>query len=59
MDLAIRATTTVLFGYIAYTKERENHETMIVDGACDSVIIQFCRIISSRMVELSCSQSFP
>ena len=44
--------------YVACTEQRENHGTMILDGACYSVIIQFCRVILSRMMELSCSQSF-
>ena len=48
-----------LFGYIAYTEQkRENHGTMILDGACYSVIIQLCRVISSRMIENSCGGFF-
>ena len=36
---------------IAYTERRKNHETMILDGLCYSALIQFCRVILSRMVE--------
>ena len=49
---------SISFGYIAYTEQRENHGTMILDGACYSIIIQFCKVISSCMVEASCSRSF-
>ena len=46
-----------LFEYIAYTEQKENHITMILDGVFYSVL-HFCRVILSRMVEPSCSQSF-
>ena len=43
---------------IVYTEQRENHGSMILDGACYSAIIQFCRVILSRTVEPYKSQSF-
>ena len=36
---------------IAYTERRENHRIMILDGVYYSALIQFCRVILSRMVE--------
>ena len=47
----------MLFGYIVYTEQGENHGTMILDGVCHSAI-HFGRVILSRMVEPSRSQSF-
>ena len=47
-----------VFEYIAYTEQGENYGTMILDGVYYAVI-HFCRIILSRMVEPSRSQSFP
>ena len=46
-----------LFGYIVYTEQRENHHgTMILDGVCHSAL-HFGRVMLSRMVEPSRSQS--
>ena len=46
-----------LLGSIAYTEQGKNNGTVILDGVCYSGL-QFCRVILSRMIELSCSQSF-
>ena len=43
--------------YIAYTEQKENHGSMILHGASYSADIVLCRIISSDMVEPSCSPS--
>ena len=48
--------TYVRVRYIGYTESGENHSSMILDGVCYPVI-HFFRVISSRMVEPSCSQS--
>ena len=42
---------------MVYTEQGENHETMMLDGVCHSAI-HFGRVILSRMVETSRSQSF-
>ena len=42
--------------YIACTEQGENHGTMILDGVCYPVT-HLCRVILSRMVELSYGQS--
>ena len=46
-----------LLGFIAYTEQGENNGTVILDGVCYSGL-QFCRVILSRITELSCSRSF-
>ena len=43
---------------IAYTEQRENHGSMILDGVCYFTLIQFCRVTLSRMIEPYHSQSF-
>ena len=52
----LESDDTVRARCIDYTESGESHGTMILDGVCYSVI-HFFRVILSRMVEPSCSQS--
>ena len=55
-SLLPRLSDGSVFEHIAHTEQRENHGTIILDGVCYSVI-HFYRVILSRMVESSSSQT--